>query len=468
MKRWGAAVFGLTLATGLLAGCGGSDNGAPPAPAATSTQTPLPTATATPSPSPAPTIGPVITFFGLTRADFTLLQPTDQTPEGVPIYTRIGGSGFSIIVEGKPGPSGAALGDSTYTADLSGLPDLQIIASRNLGDGSSAVCDMTPPNSGGAPGISPPDFSATDATIRAINDFACRFRDGQGNPLGVQQADACVLFPSGDYDFVDSTSTLEFCGQIARSMTFPDGDTLLTVRLRDTSGYVGPSASLIVRVLPVPTPPPSATPTPVPTPVSSSGPIVTYFGVTRADGTLLEPIDFTDDNIPIYQRRGGFGFTLVVEGSPGSSGSPVSPSSFQSDLVTFPDLQVQVSRPLGNGSPAVCDVPDPRNPTPVLGGGVPGIDPPSFDLTQTNIDTVNDFACRFRDGAGNPLARSRSESCVLFPSGDYNFVDTGSTVQFCAAVDGVIAFQTGDTVVTARLRDVNGVVGLSSSIVIRV
>jgi hypothetical protein len=284
----------------------------------------------------------------------------------------------------------------------------------------------------------------------------------------VGSQDACVLFPSGDYGFVDATSTIEFCGQVARSLSFPDGDTLVTVRLRDAQGFVGPSAQLIVRVQPVPTAPPSATPTVVPTPVSSAGPAVTFFGVTRADGTLLEPIDFTEDNIPIYQRRGGFGFTLVVEGSPGSSGVAVSPSAYQSDLVTFPDLQVQVSRPLGNGSPAVCDVPDPRNPTPSPGGGVPGIDPPSFDLTQSNIDSVNDFACRFRDGAGNPIARGRTDSCVLFPSGDYNFVDSGSTIQFCASIDGVIAFQTGDTLVTARLRDVNGVVGLSSSLIIRV
>ena len=56
----------------------------------------------------------------------------------VPIYSRAGGSGFSIVVEGRPGASGAPVGDSTYREDLSALPDLQIIASRDLGNGSTA------------------------------------------------------------------------------------------------------------------------------------------------------------------------------------------------------------------------------------------------------------------------------------------------------------------------------------------
>ena len=168
--------------------------------------------------------------------------------------------GAPATVEGRPGASGAPVGDSTYREDLSALPDLQIIASRDLGNGSAAVCDISQPNAGGAPGVSPPSFEATEANIKTINDFACRFRDGQGLPRGVTQQDACVQFVSGDYGFVDVDSTLQFCGLVARTLAFPDGDTLVTVRLRDTNGFVGPSKQLIVRIEPFPTPPPTASP----------------------------------------------------------------------------------------------------------------------------------------------------------------------------------------------------------------
>jgi hypothetical protein len=388
--------------------------------------------------------------------------PADITPDGIPVFTRPNGSGFMIIVEGRPGISGFPVGLSTYDEDLGGLPDLQIIASRSLGNGSPAVCDLSGPG-GGVPGVDPPTF----ASIAAVNDLACRFRDGEGLPNGVGADEACTQFPSGDYEFVTSTSTVQYCAIVSRVFAFPEGDTLLTVRLRDTQGFVGPPQSLIVRILSTPTPASTSTATPTPTPPAETGPQISFFGMTRADGTLVDPIDTTEDGKPIFLRRAGFGFSLVVEGRPGRNGRPAGPSAYQEDLVTFPDLQVQVSQPLGNGSAAVCDVPKPRE-TPGLSGGVPAINPPSFELTEENIAAINDFACRFIDGAGNPLARPRIESCVLFPSGDYDFVDPSSTLQFCAFIDSVAAFTVGDTVVTARLRDVDGNVGPTKSIVVRV
>ena len=198
-----------------------------------------------------------------------------------------------------------------------------------------------------------------------------------------------------------------------------------------------------------------------------TGPVVSFFGVSRADNTLIVPSETTADGIPVYTRSSGSGFILVVEGQPGSNHVAVSPSSYQSDLVTFPDLQIQVSRPLGNGSAAVCDISQPQ-PTPVHGGGVPAIDPPSFDLTEMNIDTVNDLACRFRDGTGNPIGRGPTEACVLFASGDFGFVNSASSIQFCGFIDGVIAFPRGETLVTVRLRDVNGIVGPTRQLMIRI
>lgn len=454
MTRRVGSLVALALCAALMAGCGDDDEGTPQAGVAS----PTPVATGT----PAPTNGPAVSYFGLARADGSVIPPTDVTGNGVPVFTRQNGSGFMIIVEGRPGTSGFPVALSTYQEDLSGLPDLQIVASRPLGNGSAAVCDVPLPG-GGVPAVSPAAFS----DVAAVNDLACRFRDGEGLPMGVGPDEACTQFPSGDYEFVVNTSTTQYCAIVARVFSFPEGDTLLTVRLRDTQGFVGPTAQLIVRILPTPTPAPTSTPTATETPPAELGPQITHFGVTRADGTIIEPIDTTEDGKPIYLRRAGFGFSLVIEGKPGRNGRPAGPSAYQEDLVTFPDLQVQVSQPLGNGSAAVCDAPKPGG-TPVPVGGVPAIDPPSFELSEENIAAVNDLACRFLDGAGQPLARSRSEACVLFPSGEYNFVDAASTLQFCAFIESVTAFTVGDTVVTARLRDVDGNVGPPRLIVVRV
>jgi hypothetical protein len=176
--------------------------------------------------------------------------------------------------------------------------------------------------------------------------------------------------------------------------------------------------------------------------------------------------------VTIYSRAAGATFNIVIEGKPGLSHLFVGTSSYQPDLSDFPDLQVEVSQQLGDGSAAVCDN------SGLAPGGVPAIDPPSFDPTQTNINAVNDFACRFVDGSNLPKGRSAAESCVkLLPSEDYGFVCDGSnpacpsgnavsTIQFCALIDRVLQLQPGDTVVTARLRDTGGNVGPSEQIVI--
>src|SRR5262245_14692836 len=68
--------------------------------------------------------GPVISFFGVTRADDTLLDASGTTGDGTPIFTRIAGvtgvaSGFALVIEGRPGTSGLPAGTSSYQADLS-------------------------------------------------------------------------------------------------------------------------------------------------------------------------------------------------------------------------------------------------------------------------------------------------------------------------------------------------------------
>jgi hypothetical protein len=458
----------------LVAGCGSDDEALPfvssPTftPPATATATAAASATATATPTPEATIGPQVSYLGLARADGSVLEPTSVLADGTPVFVRYGGSGFFLVVEGRPGASGAPVGLETFREDLASLPDLQIVSSRPLGNGSAEVCDNTPPG-GGVPAVEPADFSPTAEHIAAINDLACRFVDGEGRHRGLGPEDACTLFPTGEYEFVNRSSTVQYCALVSRFLEFPLGETVLTVRLRDVLGNPGPPARLVVRIEPPPTSLPTATPTPtVPAP-PALGPEITFLGVARADGSLVEPLDVTADGAPIFVRRGGSGFTLVIEGKPGPSGAAVSPRTYQPDLITLPDLQIWSSRDLGNGSPEVCDLPEgPPLGTPRPGGGVPGAPEVDFSLTAENIARVNDFACRFRDGQNQPFGRLPGEGCVLFPSGDYGFASEESTVQFCAAVDASIAFPTGDTRVTVRLRDVDGNVGPVRSLVIRV
>jgi hypothetical protein len=237
MRRFG----GILIACGILlsvmiAGCGEHQVGVGAAP-------------------PQPANGPAITFVGLLRADDTLVQPTSTT-NGVPVFARTTGSGFRLVVEGKPGPNGKAVGVSTYESDLMSLPDLEIEVSRPLGNGSTTVCDVsrTPgpgvPPEGGVPAINPPDFSPNQTNINAVNDLACRFRDGAGNTAAItSRNDGCVKFlPTEDYGFVDSATTTQFCGFITGVLVFPAGDTTVSVRLRDVDGNPGAMAQLVIHV----------------------------------------------------------------------------------------------------------------------------------------------------------------------------------------------------------------------------
>ena len=193
------------------------------------------------------------------------------------------------------------------------------------------------------------------------------------------------------------------------------------------------------------------------------GPEITYFGLTRADDQLINPVG-RDNGVPVFERPvSASGFSIVIEAAPGTSGAAVGTSSYDVTLLSLPDLQIQVNRPLGNGSSAVCDDPI------AAPGGVPATDPVSFDETPANITHINDFACRFVDGQGNPEARtSPQDSCVAFASGDFAFANEDSTTQYCGFINVPLAFPAGDTIVTARLRDVDGNVGEEEQIIVRV
>ena len=176
-----------------------------------------------------------------------LIDPVSVSDD-VALYTPPFGYGFSIIVEAKPGASGVRVGNSAFTDG--GAPDLQIQVTRPLGDASLLVCDDAPPILGGVPAINPPTFSDDPGILDRLNDFSCRFVDGQNEKVGRScgEITACVLGIDGNFDCVADDTTVQFCGFIGQNLTFPAGDTLVTARVRDLQGNLGPPRQLLIRV----------------------------------------------------------------------------------------------------------------------------------------------------------------------------------------------------------------------------
>jgi hypothetical protein len=197
-----------------------------------------------------PGTGPEITYFGIARADGLPLGPNTADSAGRPVFVRPQGHGMILVIEAKPGPSRRLVGASAFTED--GFPDLQLLLSRALGNGAAAICDTTVPNLGGVPGVPSLAFDAIPSVINAVNDLGCRTDDGLGNPRGRRgSGDACTRSDTGNnfgYAFVDETSAIQFCLPIANAWSFADDDTVIAGRLRDTSGNIGLTREIVVRV----------------------------------------------------------------------------------------------------------------------------------------------------------------------------------------------------------------------------
>jgi len=216
-------------------------------------------ASPTPSPSPMPTAtvppGPEITFFGIARADNTLVEPAGTTVDGIQIYERPTRFGFMIVVEARPGDSGKSLssfGTINNPATGSSRSHLQILANNALGNGSTTVCDAGPlPDPiGGVPGVNPVDFGPSATITDAVNDFACRFDFHVPSAAG---PGGCTVDKLGNFSFASEeivSGMRQYCSvpAVGRELAFPSGDTKLTVQLADSGSNLGKPAKIVLRI----------------------------------------------------------------------------------------------------------------------------------------------------------------------------------------------------------------------------
>jgi hypothetical protein len=181
---------------------------------------------------------------------------------GIPVYTVVDPRAGMIVVEGYKRPGGNDFHNPLmmYLAGTDTRPDVWIEANNNMGNGSSTVCDggAPPPTGGGIPGINPIRFFDPTPAVNlmithALQDFACRFTIVNNPP---QITNPCTRTGTGSPAQVNSLSQMQVCDQVAQIEAFPTGDTVLTLRLQDNAGLLGPTAQIIIRVIPTPTPPP--------------------------------------------------------------------------------------------------------------------------------------------------------------------------------------------------------------------
>jgi len=222
---------------------------------------PTPSQTPTTTPPP-PDVGPSITYMGLARSDDVVMSSTATDAFGRPVFVSHD-NGVTLVVEARPGTLHFAVGLATFDPS-GGLPDLQILVSAQLGDGSPEVCDKTLPHPGGVPATDPPVFSDAPAVTNAINDLGCRADDGTGQPLGRSLSFSACTIPNGvtgEYTFVHPESSAQYCVPIDRPWRFAPGDTIVAARVRDTGGTVGQPKEIVVRIVqPSETATPGATP----------------------------------------------------------------------------------------------------------------------------------------------------------------------------------------------------------------
>lgn len=231
-------------------------DGCPADPTPTPTPTPpIGTPTLTPTHTPPLEPGPWVTFFGIAGASNQVLPQVGTDPQGRPIFQPTCRNGFYIVVEGRSNPAiedfnevGRTTEDSD-PANPSIRPDFQLLASRNLGNGSTVICDHrgglnAVPPFGGIPGNTL-DFNPSSQRVAdALNDIGCRFDSRNLN-------DSCTKNAAGNFRFVDPRSTIQFCSELTVDAFWavPLGDTIFAVQLRDLAERIGQRREIVVRVV---------------------------------------------------------------------------------------------------------------------------------------------------------------------------------------------------------------------------
>ncbi|MGH7786881.1 MAG: hypothetical protein ACRERC_08445 [Candidatus Binatia bacterium] len=213
--------------------------------------------------------GPVITQFGTADATGLIHDPIGYDTRERPIFHHPVGQQFTLVIEARAGARGRRPGQTAYAEG--GVPDLQMIVSRPLGNGAPAVCDNLPPDLGGIPATEPFGFDLAPGPLGIIQDLGCRVDDGQGMALGRESMDACTVSDQGFGNaFVDRLSRYQFCAQIIGPWDFPDGDTLVGARVKDTAGDYGSVREIVIRIGDPNGATPTATPTATRTPPRST------------------------------------------------------------------------------------------------------------------------------------------------------------------------------------------------------
>jgi hypothetical protein len=122
---------------------------------------------------------------------------------------------------------------------------VQILANRNLGNGSAEVCDRGPAPLaiGGVPGFPTLDFNPnSQAVTDALNDLSCRLSDNTTAP--------CTLNSRGIPAFYAPDTTVQVCSDtvLGVEMHFGQGDTVLVAQWRDRNGNIGRTKEIVIRV----------------------------------------------------------------------------------------------------------------------------------------------------------------------------------------------------------------------------
>lgn len=242
--------------------------------------------------------GPVVTTFGVSNATNEPQPPIGYDPLGRPIFHHPFGQGLSLVLEARAGANRRNPGVYPAPYFVGGelhAPDMEMILSRPLGDGSPVVCDTFPPQLGGVPATAPFIFSDGAAALDIVHDMGCRFGDGAGQLIARQSSlEACTRSDEAfGFGFVDRGSRVQFCGLIASAWSFPLGDTVVGARIKDADQEeFGAPREIVIRIgdpnATTATSTPTGTPTRTATPSRSATAPATSTRTSRPSTTPTE------------------------------------------------------------------------------------------------------------------------------------------------------------------------------------